>query len=333
VAKNWWGRTGYGIGLVASILGILAFVFIFWQPWLDTEPARAFSPDPARSFVTVANKKGEALWSTQTFKGVVQNAIVAKSNGTTKIVVGIEGDGEDTGNLFVYDQNGHPTATIDTLASFKSLYPRVYDQSSPIGAHRQRFTVRSFLVEDLLPSRGSEVVVSVHDVTWYLSSLMVFNLQGQMLGAFVHPGHIEQFRVGRFGQDWKIVVTAINNDLTPAVPDGDGYAHSVFLLDPNKLAGEAPPHAITGLPGTQEWYMIVAPKGYSATEIQIGKKDSDEINDLTLGISCGLYLTFVNGSDTLGIKERADNYTCPPQLRVRQLNQDASRIVNTYSGF
>ena len=81
------------------------------------------------------------------------------------------------------------------------------------------------------------------------------------------------------GSPKRIVVGGINNDMSAFVK-GTGYVSCVFMLDPARTAGEAPPYFGKMSQGTELWYGLILPPGQGLHSVDISDVNHDGRNQV-----------------------------------------------------
>jgi hypothetical protein len=180
--------------------------------------------------LTVYGRDGMKLWST--IAGPVIHNMVKDLNGdkTPEVIIAVGS------SITVYHASGDVWWTTDTTA------PANYD-NAPSGP----MIVHTFITEDLYRDKNSEVVVLSRAEGGTPSRLTILSPNGVISFGYWHPGPIDQVlfgaRTARTAP--KLILAGTNTALN---------AHTVFLFDPAKISGEAPPYEGRLATGSELWY-------------------------------------------------------------------------------
>ncbi|HEX2121090.1 MAG TPA: caspase family protein [Thermoanaerobaculia bacterium] len=249
----------------------------------DSQPARAAS---AGAFVTVFGGDGLRLWGKEVEGEVAQTEVAdLDGDGRNEVIVGVAGTGEDSGSIVVLDASGAVRWKGATAAPFN------YGDGRSGG-----MVVQTFAVGDLDRNGRREVVALAVDAQgWYPSRLCIFDDAGGLRAAYWHPGHLQHVLITSVTARHapRIVVSGINNDVGSLL-QGSGRHACVFMLDPRKVAGEAPPYFGKLAFGSQLWYGVVRPSGQNITRLETVDRDNDGRRDISFRTSTGqvFYLNF-----------------------------------------
>ena len=229
-------------------------------------PARvAYERDALIAF----DGRGFETWR-RGIRGTLANVAVADLDGdrANEVIVAIDG------RLAVLRSNGELWWTSDTTA------PANYAQAGPL-----RLT--KFVVGDLYRKKRRQIVALSADSSGASSSrVTLFDGDGSIIGAYFHPGRLLDVAIAAPTSRHapKIVVIAENAALHDTV-SLCRRCSSVFVLDPKRIEGEAPPYRGKLGFGTQLWY------GYlhdSAIErLEIVDRDHDGKRDISLALTNG----------------------------------------------
>lgn len=250
---------------------------------VDSEPALV---QAVESSFQVFNAAGVRLWG-GTVRGKVEHAELADldRDGHGEVVVGVGGEGEDVGKILVFNSDGVPRWSRDTTTTFN------YDS-----ARSGRLAVRTFTTGDLFRKGKRQIVtLSLDSQGWFPSRLCVFDHDGTLLSSYWHPGHLHHVVIGAPTErdEPRIIVSGVNNDLRGPLRL-DGYVSTVFVLDPKRVAGEAPPYAGASQRGTELWYGVILPPNQVIERLQILDSNQDGVNEISVWSASKnvFYLTF-----------------------------------------
>jgi len=154
--------------------------------------------------------------------------------------------------------------------------------------------VHTFAIGDLFRKRTRQIIALSVDAAGKSSRITVFRGDGTLRSAYWHPGRLQQVVIARRTARHapKIIVTGINHDLESLL-NVKGPVSVVFMLDPNKVRGEAPPYRGKLGSGGQLWYGFVLPAGQRIDGIEIVDHDNDGKRDIFLRTTTGhIFLDF-----------------------------------------
>lgn len=220
------------------------------------------------SALHVLGENGMLLWQ-QTLDGpIVQAAIADLDANHQKEVIVAAG-----GKIVVFNASGERLWSADTNA------PSNYD-----GA--RAMTVRSFVIGRVTRKKTQQVVALSTDNEGRASRLSLFRADGRIMGGYWHPGPLQHVVIGALTSRHapKIIVTGVNRDLSSLL-HVKGAVGCVFLLDPNKVSGEAPPYHGKLGSGSQVWYGYVSPMTQTIKHLEIAGHDGT--HDISLSTSRG----------------------------------------------
>jgi hypothetical protein len=142
--------------------------------------------------------------------------------------------------------------------------------------------VTTFAAGDLFRKNRRQIVVLSG------SRLSIFDAGGAVVATYAHPGPLQDVVITRLTSQHlpKIVVTGVNDELQQTV-NVRGNLSSVFMLDPKKVQGEAPPYLRNLGAGTQLWYGYIHPAAQSIERLEIVDRDNDGRRDIAITTSTG----------------------------------------------
>lgn len=204
-------------------------------------------------------------------------------------VADLDGDGRNEvvaaagGEIVVYEGGGTKLWSGETNA------PRNYD-----GAPSGEMTVHTFATGKVFRKPTRQVVALSVDGRGFASRLTLFGSDGRLLSAYWHPGRLQQVVIAARTAHHapKIIVSAVNHDLQPML-HVDRPVGGIFMLDPKRIAGEAPPYRGKLGSGTQLWYGALT-SAQSISSLEIVDHDNDGRRDIAASTSHGqtVYLDF-----------------------------------------
>ena len=272
--------------------------------------APASQPVTARvidHYFNVFSESGYRLWG-HSVSGRIVRAEVADLNGDGKneVVVGVDTGGEDTGKILAYGFSGELLWSRDTTEEFNYS-----------GGRSERMTVRSFTVADLFRRGTREVLaLSVDAQGWYQSILTIWDANGKKLASYWHPGHLQQIVIGAPTPEHpqRIIVGGLNNDLRPVLKTQHSVG-AVFMLDPQKVGGEAPPYFGNSRRGSHLWYGILLPENQSIGSLEILDRNDDGRKDISVWTSTG-HVFYIDFEGQVIAKGRGDSAKGDSQFRL-----------------
>jgi len=218
------------------------------------------------AFASVLDHTGETIYSVQV-RGFVAKAVLVplQSGQPMHLVVGVQGPGEDTGKVMVYDHKGKLVWAAPTYAA---------DEPCPYrGAASNRMTISDLVVGDLWQNGEPCVVTTSNDLDSFQTKVTVFDSRGARKATYWHPGQFQQIKVFKPSQGNRMWILAwgINNYMAavPARSEGKGYYWGIACLDPETMSGEAPPRMGGFRQGKEVWYTLLLPRGTVVSDVRI----------------------------------------------------------------
>ncbi len=204
--------------------------------------------------------------------------------------------------LLVNDSRGRPLVIVVTVpdqgpgrvfaldGSGRERWSRRLAWTPPRVTHAGNLTA-VFQAATTWNGSGREVIaLNVRDGNWSSTSILFLSPDGDSLGAYLHPGHLEFLASGDIDGDGRseLVLNGKNNDAPrdagfwpgPTPPD-DAYGECLVLLETPEVDGQAfPARRWDGPPGAREdAYLLVPPltaagfadpKGSAIVRIELG---------------------------------------------------------------
>ena len=142
--------------------------------------------------------------------------------------------------------------------------------------------MHAYAAGDLFRRKRRQLVALSH------ASLSIFDADGRVVATYAHPGPLRHVAIAALTTRHlpKIVVTGVNDALQKTVGAG-GAVSSVFMLDPKRVQGEAPPYLRNLGTGTQLWYGYLHPAAQSIERLELVDRDQDGRRDIALTTSAG----------------------------------------------
>lgn len=116
--------------------------------------------------------------------------------------------------------------------------------------------------------RRQAMALNVRDVDWGSTAIQFFTPEGDSLGAYHHPGHLEYQTSADLDGDGRVelILTGRNNrareqrDFLPEDP-GEDYIECIMMLEPPDVNGQAYPYnGWVGMPhANEEGYLLIPP--------------------------------------------------------------------------
>jgi len=180
------------------------------------------------------------------------------------------------------------------------------------------------------------LVVFVHN-NFYPTKLMIFEMSGEILAEYWHPGYFRTIAIGSVGDpssDPMIVVSASNN----RIQDTWWHAQTLFAFDGLHIAGQAPPYTGTRgrdadrESGTELWYRVLQNIDgevlrAKCREIDIGDYTGDGSHEIRAATTDGRFYYLNEVGETLWI-DVGDRWLQnfggipAPELTVLSLDQE-----------
>jgi hypothetical protein len=249
---------------------------------------------------------GKLLWR-RSLRGHIARAEAGDLDGdeVNEVIAGLD-DGEDAGKIVVFRGGGEPWWTGDT-------------NGSPNYGGQAAMAVRTFALGEVYHKKTKQVVVLANDRSGSAGSVSVFDFDGTPHSSYWNPGWMQDVVVdkptGRHAP--KIVVSAVNA-AAHSVLGVQGTVGSVFLLNPKKVSGEAPPYRGKLGTGSQLWYGAVLPPEQRVARLKIGDYDNDGEKDIAVWTITGqvIYLDFEG--DVIGSGSSRPGHVSAQFSKIRQ---------------
>jgi hypothetical protein len=239
-----------------------------------SQPGRV---DTGGTLLRVIGDSGMPLWQHTLNATIVQAAIADLEGDGQKEVVVAAG-----GKVLAFGATGAELWSVDTNA------PNNYADAGSM-------TVRTFTIGRLSHKRQQQIVALSADDEGHASRLSIV-ANGRLVGGYWHPGPLQHVAIAARTTHHapKIIVTGINRDLRSLL-HVKGAVGSIFLLDPKRVSGEAPPyHGKLGA-GSQVWYGYILPATQTIKALDIVNVDSGGKRDISLSTSHGHILLDFEG--------------------------------------
>jgi hypothetical protein len=226
-----------------------------------TNPARV---ETEGMTLTAFGDQGAKLWP-RTMEGPITSADVADldGDGYNEVIAAVGG------KILAFSPTGQALWTADTNA------PLNYD----VGAAMR---VTRFVTGDLFRKKRRQIVaLSVDESGAPASRLSVIDPDGRIRGGYFHPGRLLDVAIAAetARRAPKIIVTGVNHVLHESL-NLRGQLGSVFMFDPKKVGGEAPPYRGKLGFGTQIWYGFV--RAQTIERLEIVDHNNDGQRDISL---------------------------------------------------
>jgi hypothetical protein len=249
-----------------------------------------------RISLTATNAQAVTLNSswTQSFDTPItcSSTFSSQVNGALdRIAVGTSYDNGIDGALHMFDSTG------DILWSYS--VPDGECIYSTTEAMYDGYLVDVIHIADLDEDGISEVVVSFVQNNFAPCKLLVFDLAGNILAEYWHPGYIRTIDAGRVGEsnEMLLVISASNN----ALKTESWNPQTVFAFRGLDISGHAPPYDYQGAaeridlsPGTEIWYQVIVnidPTLMRAKcyQFEIGDYSGDGVNEIQAALTDGRF--------------------------------------------
>jgi len=171
-----------------------------------------------------------------------------------------------------------------------------------------------FLVTHIVPydldqdDEQELLVVFVHS-NFYPTKLMAFEMTGEILAEYWHPGYFRTIAIGSVGDPTSapmIVVSASNN----RIQDTWWHPQTLFAFDGLNISGQAPPYtgvkgrSIDREPGSELWYRVIEnidgeTLRAKCREISIGDYTGDGLHEIRAATTDGRFYYLDESGETL----------------------------------
>ena len=225
--------------------------------------------------ITAFNEKGKVSWIKNLRTDIACHVLCdSNKDGVNEIILGTDHKGDNPGTVYVFDSNGIELWKYKVGTGCREVFHR-----------SETFIITHILVNDLSGDDKKEVLVNSHNVPWYPNKLLLFNVNGSVIGEYWHPGHVKDVKVADINNDGckEIVGGGVNNDL--------GYIPIVFVLDPQNVIGQAPPYYGNAPQASEKNYKQI-PKSEVSPEGSIVTKISFDAGRIVASIDDGRFFYY-----------------------------------------
>lgn len=226
-------------------------------------PPRPVRVDVAEAAFTVHDERGAVLFEHEMQAPIAHAELVdLDADGRSEVVVAA------AGRIHAFSPTGEELWAGDTNAPVGDQHP----------AHE--LTVTTFTGARLYDRRSSEIVALSNAADGSASRITIFDRLGRLRSAYWHPGRLENVIVDKISARHapRIIVLARNDAMR---------SDSVFMLDPKRVDGEAPPYGGKPGSGSQLWYGVLQPAGQRIDTITISDFDNDGNRDISIRTVAG----------------------------------------------
>ncbi len=243
---------------VASILLIFGSLAI--RSWTTFELAGVDGPmntaQDVESPNTITAYNGQVLTLRPTWKRTFPTSVrwwvpfsSAVGDNQDRIAIGTRIEQGIPGSLFVLDNMGRIlwSYTVPDGECVFSDETQTYDG----------FYVYRVFVGDITGDGRNEVLASFVHNDWFPCKIVVFNLDGELLGEYWHPGYLRTFAVGSVGSSAEplLIMTGSNNRFRPE--DSPWNPQGLMAFTGASLSGQAPPYTGSAEPAHELWYYLL----------------------------------------------------------------------------
>jgi hypothetical protein len=255
-------------------------------PQMDfAQNAEPVLPRPARidahdASLTVYGDNGAELWKREVHGHIAQAALVdLDGDGRSEVVAGVT-----DGHIVAFTASGERKWDADTNA------PGNYNAQQAA-----RLAVTTVVGASLFRKKTRQIVALSSADDGSASRLSIIDHRGTLLSAYWHPGRLQEVFVASLTSRHapKIIVTAQNHDIATLLSEHSpfdaehGTFDGVFMFDPKRVRGEAPPYRGRLGFGSQLWYGIVQPAEQRIARVDIIDFDNDGRRDIAVHTSAG----------------------------------------------
>ena len=243
---------------LATLLLILGSLAI--RSWTTFELAGVDGPmntaQDVESPNTITAYNGQVLTFRPTWKRTFPTSVrwwvpfsSAAGENQDRIAIGTRIEEGIPGSLFLLDNMGRIlwSYTVPDGECVFSDETQTYDG----------FYVYRVFVGDITGDGRNEVLASFVHNDWFPCKIVVFSLEGELLGEYWHPGYLRTFAVGRVGTSDKpmLILTGSNNRFRPA--DSPWNPQGLMAFPGADLSGQAPPYTGSAEPSHELWYYLL----------------------------------------------------------------------------
>lgn len=205
--------------------------------------------------VTAFDARGHLLWQRQFAERI-------RPNWRSQIQTDRAWRSVDVPPLLVKDARGRPLAILVTVPDQgpgrvlamdgrgRERWSRPLRWTAPRVTHAGNLTTAFQAATDWNGTGRTAIVLNVRDGNWSSTSIQFFSTEGESLGAYLHPGHLEFLATGDIDGDGRVelVLNGKNNDAPrdpafwpgPPPPD-DAYGECLLMLETPVVGGQAFP--------------------------------------------------------------------------------------------
>lgn len=248
-------------------------------------------------------------------------AINAADNRIDRVAIGTLAEEDLAGSLFLLGSLGQ------TLWSYT-----VPDGECVFNTQTQsfnRYKVYRIYIGDLTGDGRNEILASFTHEFFYPTKIVLFDLSGEILGEYWHPGYVRTFAIGQVGESEApmLIMTGSNNRFRP---EGSPWnPQGLMAFSSEALKGQAPPYTGKAEQGNELWYYLLPnvddEHKSHFDNIIIADSDADGKKEILAHTSDDRFYYLNEHGEVLRV-ELGDEYlkefgsTEPPELQRVELN-------------
>ncbi|MDA3799195.1 MAG: hypothetical protein PF692_08965 [Kiritimatiellae bacterium] len=251
-----WNKIVSWVGFVCTVLGVLLY---FVPPWNNSKSdliirdyMTPVSVNYSKNYAEIKSKLGSTISSVILDHEIIDYQIIdLDCDGKQEIVFSI-GDDSKVEKLDVRTYDGR------LVFQYSCVLGKLFD-----GGTSYRYYIKDLMI---IGDKKKSIIVHCRDWNgWYQTYIEEINFQGNVIGRYLHPGHLWNPEYAKIGNYYYSVWTGVNNDLSTSSKDRMGV---LFCIKHPIKSGKAPPHAYKGEQGSQVWYKVIRPEGVEIKKIE-----------------------------------------------------------------
>jgi hypothetical protein len=223
-------------------------------------------------------------------------AVAASSDGEPTMVAVGNGAGDDRNGSFVLLNSSGRIMWQYSVPPGECVYKDAEEASM------DWFSATFVYPADLDMDGTNEIIVAFSHMTWYPAKIMVFDLQGNILGEYWHHGYVRTIVSGLVGTDSVplTVISASNNSLKTSWWN----PQVLFAFHGLDIQGTGPEPEISEDEGSQIWYRVITVidpevRRAKAYQLSLVDQDGNGTMEIRASISDGRFYYLNENGETL----------------------------------